>query len=324
MVMELPVRLRAAAIVNPTKVGDVEALRNTLTTTMDDTGWDAPLWLETTAEDSGHSMAAQALAEGVDLVLACGGDGTVNAVLNVLSGSGTPLGLIPTGTGNLLARSLGLPLNDPVAALQVALTGDNRVLDLGLIQPANQKTRPQRFVVMAGVGFDAAMVRDAPESLKAWMGWMAYLTSAVKHLRGQSMHVRVSIDDGPEIRARARTVMIGNFGTLPGGLDLLLDARPDDGKLDVGIIACHSLLDWLRVGSRVITRRADVDDRYLTYQGKRIRIRLNVSQPRQIDGDVIGAGRRLDVEVEPAALLVRVPIDPTSPPPKGTVMRESS
>jgi diacylglycerol kinase family enzyme len=193
-----------------------------------------------------------------------------------------------------------------------------------LIQPVSRSARPQRFVVMAGVGFDAAMVRDAPESLKAWMGWMAYLTSAAKHLRGHSMHVRVSIDDGPEIHARARTVMIGNFGTLPGGLDLLLDARPDDGKLDVGIIACHSLLDWLRVGSRVITRRADVDNRYLTYQGKRIQVRLNASQPRQIDGDLIGAARRLDVEVEPAALLVRVPVDPTSPPPKGIVMRESS
>lgn len=91
-------------------------------------------------------------------MLACGGDGTARAVLTVLAGSGTPLGVIPLGTGNLLARNLELPLSDPLAALLVALTGADRLLDVGCVDPGTPKGRHERFAIMAGVGFDAAMM----------------------------------------------------------------------------------------------------------------------------------------------------------------------
>ncbi len=297
---------RAAAVVNPTKVDDLAMLRGSLTTAMTDAGWDSPLWLETTAEDPGYGMTEQALREGVTLVLACGGDGTVRAVLTVLAGSGTPLGVLPAGTGNVLARNLGLPLDDLGAALEIALTGTDRPIDVGRIEPTSQDGRQERFAIMAGIGFDAAMMRDAPEKLKARVGWPAYLLSAAKHMRGSSMRVQVRIDGGEPIRARARTVVIGNVGKLQGGLELLPDARPDDGLLDVAVIVSHSLMDWLRVLSRVIIRRAHVDDRYTTYQGKKIRVTLRSAQPREIDGDVIDDSSLLVVQIEPAALRVRV------------------
>jgi diacylglycerol kinase (ATP) len=297
---------RAAVVVNPTKVDDLEVLRRWLTTTMTDAGWGCPLWRETTVEDPGYGMTEQALSEGVTLVLACGGDGTVRAVLTVLAGSGTPLGVLPVGTGNLLARNLGLPVNDPEAALEIALTGSERPIDVGRIEPTIPNGRHERFAIMAGVGFDAAMMRDAPEKLKERVGWAAYLVSAVKHLRGSSMRVQVCIDGGEPIHARARSVVIGNVGKLQGGLELLPDAHPDDGVLDVAVIVSHSLMDWLRVASRVLIRRAHVDQRYTTYQGKQIRVTLRSAQPRQIDGDLIEESKLLAVQIEAAALLVRV------------------
>jgi diacylglycerol kinase (ATP) len=305
-------RPRAAVVVNPTKVADLAALRGSMTTTMTDAGWDTPLWLETTAQDPGYALTEQALREGVTLVVACGGDGTMRAVLTVLAGSDTPLAVVATGTGNLLARNLGLPLNDPDAALEVALTGTDRRLDVGRVEPTKHNGRAECFAVMAGIGVDAAVMRDAPEKLKATVGWPAYLVSAARHLRGASMRVHIRIDDREPIQARAQTVVIGNVGTLQGGLELLPDAHPDDGVLDVAVIVSHNLRDWLRVASRIVTRRTHVDHRYETYQGKQIRVSLSSAQPRQLDGDLIDNSRLLSVQVEAAALIVRSPTDETT------------
>jgi diacylglycerol kinase (ATP) len=297
----------AAIIVNPTKVTDVEVLRGCLTAGMREAGWGPPLWLETSADDPGYGMTQRALRDNVTLVLACGGDGTARAVLTELAGSGTPLAVIPLGTGNLLARNLGLPLGDVDAALRIALTGIDRSIDVGRVEPATPGSRDERFAVMAGVGFDAAMMRDAPEKLKARLGWPAYVVSAVRHLRGSSMRVQLRIDGGEPVQARARTVVVGNVPKLQGGLELLPDAEPDDGVLDVAVIISHSLMDWARVASRIFTRHGYVDNRYTTYQGKRIQITTSTAQPRQIDGDLITDSRHLTVQIEDAALLMRVP-----------------
>jgi Sphingosine kinase and enzymes related to eukaryotic diacylglycerol kinase len=298
---------RAAIIVNPTKVADLEVLRTGLTAGMNQAGWAAPLWLETSVDDPGYGMTQHALRDNVDLVLACGGDGTVRAILTELAGSGTPLGVIPLGTGNLLARNLGLPLGDVDAALRIALTGVDRPIDVGRVEPVTPGGRHERFAVMAGVGFDAAMMRDAPKKLKARLGWPAYVVSGVQHLRGSSMRVQLRIDGGEPVHARVRTVVVGNVPKLLAGLELLPDAEPDDGVLDVAVIVSHSVMDWARVASRIITRHGYVDHRYTTYHGKKIQITAGSPQPRQIDGDLIADSRQLTVQIEDAALVVRVP-----------------
>ena len=154
--------LRVAVVVHPLTVPDPSALRAALADRFVGRGWAAPLWLETTREDSGTRMTARAVAQGVDLVVCCGGDGSVRAVAAALAGTGVPLGVLPTGTGNLLARNLGIP-RDLEAAVDVALGGRERTLDLGAVGD-------RRFVVMAGVGFDAAMIADAPAALKDRLG----------------------------------------------------------------------------------------------------------------------------------------------------------
>ena len=216
--------MRAAIIVNPAK-SDVADLREQVDKTLAAAGWSTSLWLETTPEDPGRGMAHAAVEAGVQLVVICGGDGTVMACLHTLVGSDVPVALLPLGTGNLLARNLGVPtqLED---ALAVAVDGVDRRIDCG-------RVGEQPFAVMAGIGFDAAMMADATEGMKRFAGWPAYVAGGLRHLRDPMMRVRVRIDDGPPMRRLARTVLIGNVGRVQGGLELLLDAEADDGLLDV-------------------------------------------------------------------------------------------
>ncbi|HEY4315416.1 MAG TPA: diacylglycerol kinase family protein [Actinomycetes bacterium] len=290
---------RAAVVHNPTKVTDLPALKRRVEPVMARAGWEPPLWLETTVEDPGAGMARQAVADGCDVVFVAGGDGTVMAAATALAGTEVPLAILPTGTGNLLARNLDLPFTDEAACLRIGLAGRTRAIDVGAVED-------RKFVVMAGLGFDAAMMRDAPEGLKKKVGWPAYVVSATKHLRGRGIRVTLTLDDGEPLNRRVRTVVVGNVGRLQGNFPLLPDAVPDDGVLDVVVIATRNILDWARVGTRVL-RRADVPDRRMErFTAKHVLIEASHSQPRQLDGDVIEDGRLLDIQVEAGALLVKV------------------
>jgi YegS/Rv2252/BmrU family lipid kinase len=288
--------MRAAIIINPAKseVGAREQIDGALTAA----GWSPSLWLETTPEDPGRGMAEAAVAATVQLIVICGGDGTVMACLSGLADSGVPVAIIPVGSGNLLARNLGIPLGLD-ESLVTAVDGMDRRIDLG-------RLGDQPFAVMAGMGFDAAMMADTTEGMKRFAGWPAYVVSGLRHLRDPVMRVRICIDDGPMLRRSARTVLVGNVGQLEGGRELLPDAAADDGLLDVAVVAPRTLRDWLRVAYRIARHRRH--DRHLErFTGQTISIEADRVVPRQIDGEVIDEGRRIDVHVEPGALVVRVP-----------------
>lgn len=296
--------MKAFVIVNPTKCDDIDALRTKIAKQCADAGWDQPVVLETTKDDPGAGMARDAVAQGADLVLSAGGDGTVMAIAGALSGSGVPLGILPLGTGNLLARNLDLPLDvDP--AIDVALTGRNRTIDLGA-STLNDDRDSTVFAVMAGVGFDAAMMADAPEKVKDKVGWPAYIISGVKHLRDRSFSVGIHIDDQPPVSRRVSSVIVGNVGTLQGGLALLPDANPSDGLLDVVVLQPSRPIDWLRVIGRLVTRGKKQDKELERFRGRRIELRLRHPQPSQLDGDTQGDVTRMVLEALPAALVVRV------------------
>ncbi|MFE5941913.1 phosphatase PAP2 family protein [Streptomyces sp. NPDC056480] len=269
----------------------------------------------------------------VDLVVACGGDGTVRACADVVAGTGIALAVVPCGTGNLLARNLGLPL-DPATALEEALGGDCFGIDLGRVR--GDRLRPTRFTVMAGAGFDAAMVRDASPRLKARLGWAAYLLAAARHLRDPRTRVTIRVDGGRRRRHRARMVVVGNVGTLQGGVELLPGARADSGQLDVVLFDPEGAAGWLAATGHLMSRavrprsteprqkprtvaataeagRRSVARGALTYyRGRRVDIRFAGALPREIDGDALTDGRRLTVETEPGALRVRLPRAPGS------------
>lgn len=296
-----PVR-RAAVVINPIRVADTEAYRARITAAMRAAGWADPLWLPTRAEDTGLGMAHEAVEAGVEVVFVCGGDGTTRACVAGLMHTGVPMALLPAGTGNLLARNLRLPM-DPDQALLVGLHGVNAAIDVGMAEDLP-------FTVMAGIGFDAAIMADAPERLKQRVGWPAYIVSGLRHLRDRRMHVTLRMDGGPPLRRRARTVVVGNVGALQAGVHLLPEARPDDGILDVVVLAPKGLLDWVRVAGRVLRRRTGVDQRLEHFRVHRIEVEADRPEPRELDGDLIADGTTLSIRVEPRSLLVRLPAAP--------------
>jgi diacylglycerol kinase (ATP) len=289
---------RAAVVVNPTKLDDGESFRKATLLFMREHGWQEPLWLETTAQDPGRGQARAGVAAGVDVVLACGGDGTVTACAEAVADSGIPLAIVPIGTGNLLARNVGLPV-DLEDALTVALAGKDQQLDAGM---ANGTL----FVVMAGLGLDAKMLRDTSEPLKRRLGWAAYAVSVMRHLRDRPMRVTLAADGAQPIRLRASAVIAGNVGWLRGGLPLLPDARPDDGMLDAVALNARGWAAWAALAARIVLRRGPTD-RVTRVQFRKLDIALEQDQPWELDGEVMGLTRRLVVEAQPGGLLLRLP-----------------
>lgn len=310
-----------AVVANPTKL-DVDELRGQVAEAVRARGWPDALWLETTAQDPGHGQAREALSAGAGLVLAAGGDGTVRAVAEGLTHSGVPMGLLPAGTGNLLARNLDLPLGDAEAALEIAFDGRDRTIDVARltverwaeVEPPPGARDEHVFLVIGGLGMDAAMVADADETLKARVGWIAYFVAAVRHLHGHRLRVQAKVDDRDWIEVRGRSLLVGNVGRLPGGITLLPDARMDDGWLDLAAIDTRGgVAGWAQLLGEVLLQgvgvRTDMPakmGRIDHVRARTVRIQVMGAEQVQVDGESVGRVRQLRVRVDPAALVVRV------------------
>ncbi len=292
-------------VINPSNIADLAKLQSQITAVCAELGWAPPLWLHTTVEDPGCGQARKALDAGADVVLACGGDGTVRHVAQALAGSGTAMGLLPTGTANLLARNLAIVLNNPARAARIALSGTNRAIDVGRVLVDNG-AEEQVFLVMAGMGFDAAIMAGAPADLKARLGPLAYFVSGFRALTDPRAPITVAVDGKLESPRQVRTVVVGNCGKLLGGLVLMPRAKPDDGLLDVVTIGPRTIMGWLAVTERVLTRRRHGHRIVQHWQGRTIILNAEAPQQAQFDGDTIGEVQALRMRVDPGALLVRV------------------
>jgi YegS/Rv2252/BmrU family lipid kinase len=290
--------MRAAVVVNPTKHPDGARFRAGVFEAMAAHGWSEPLWLETTPDETGRGLAEAAVAEQVDVVIASGGDGTVTACAGGVAGSGVPLAVLPAGTGNLLARNLGLPLALD-EALAVAMSGRDRPLDVGVVNG-------HPFVAMAGVGFDAMLLDSTGEPLKKRLGWVAYVLSALHHLRDRPVRATLRADGGRVLRRRASGIIVGNVGALQGGLALLPGAEPDDGLLDLTVLTARGWSGWLALTVDLLLRR-NRTGRVARTAFRELRVQLDRPQLWELDGEVMGVTRQLVVVVQPGRLLVRVP-----------------
>lgn len=294
---------RAAVIYNPTKVTDVPTFMRHVEYELERRGWRRAIWLETTAEDPGYEMAAIAKRKQVDLVIGAGGDGTVRVIAAGLAGTGIPFGLVAAGTGNLLARNMGIPL-DEVRALEVAFDGADRPIDLIRVQVDGQEQ--EYACAFAGIGIDAEIV-TADEGLKKAIGSSAYVVTAAQHTDHVPINARISVDDGPRVQTRAHMVLVGNVGVLQGGLQLIPEASPDDGVLDLLVASPRTISDWITVIARLVLRR-DREDRSLARgTGRKVDVTLDRPERFELDGDPQGTCTRLTAEVDPGALLLRVP-----------------
>jgi YegS/Rv2252/BmrU family lipid kinase len=301
----VPTSRQLAVVLNPIKVEDAVAFRALVEQSAAVAGWGLPAWYATTIEDPGRSMAESAAISGAEMVIVCGGDGTVRTVCAELAGTGISVGIIPAGTGNLLARNLGIPLYFQ-AAIDVALQGQDRAIDIVKVT-GDGIPDDQHFMVMAGMGFDAAIMEGANEQIKAKVGWLAYVVSGVRNIMFPAVRVEISVDDGDWTRHRARTIVIGNVGHLQGGMPLLPDAAIDDGVLDVVLLHPSRFLSWIPLAVRVLSRGRRTDDLVNRMTGQTVSVRCHSDTPRQLDGDPIGAGRELRAECVHGRLLVRVP-----------------
>jgi diacylglycerol kinase family enzyme len=263
-------------------------------------GWRAE-FLVTDKAEAGVAAARSAALDGVDLVVAVGGDGTVRGCAEGLARTGVPLGVVPHGTANLLARTLRIP-GHPRAALGLALALDadcvDRVIDLAVADEGP-------FTAMAGMGLDAAVV--AGTRLKHQFGWLAYAMSGAVHLSLPPTRFSIRLDDGAPVEREARSVVVGNSGLLPGGFSLLPAARIDDGVLDVGVLAPRGPLGWPRLATRVLTRSHHQDRMLERFRARKVEITADAPLPREVDGELVAAGRSLTVTVDPGALTVRMP-----------------
>jgi YegS/Rv2252/BmrU family lipid kinase len=299
-------------VFNPARVEDMPQRRELIESILSDAGWPSPIWLETTEQDPGAGQARHAVEDGAQLVFVCGGDGTVRSCIEGLAETGIPLAILPAGTGNLLATNLAIP-KDPAAAVHLATIGGRRRIDIGDVEG-------HAFAVMAGIGFDAALLKDASSTLKARIGAPAYLLSALRHLRDRRMSIEIRIDDEPPLTRQARTAVIGNVGRLQGGVELLPNAAPGSGQFDVAILTPRNLGQWATLAWGVVRRNRKVNHREVL-RGSRITVTSDRDEPRQLDGDIIDPGRTLAVAVRPGAIEICVPPPGGGPAPSGREIR---
>lgn len=283
-------------------------------------------WHETGEDDPGLGAARGAVEAGADVVLAAGGDGTVRAVAEHLAESGAraELGIIPLGTGNLLARNLGVPLKDLTAAFERALTGEAIPLDIGWARLAvDGETDGKRyaFAVMAGFGIDAHMITETDDDLKDRAGWLAYVESLGRALSASEViDIRLSGQNLEPSDEQAHTLLIGNCGSLQGGMTLLPDADPSDGELDLLVLSADSIPGWADTMRNLVwdngLRRllspssSDEDQAKSSDSATHRRITeltVELEEPRvfEVDGDALGETNRVEISVQPGAVRVR-------------------
>jgi diacylglycerol kinase family enzyme len=278
------------------------------------------LWFETSVDDAGQGAASRAIEAGAGVLVVAGGDGTVRAVAERLAeASGeVELGIVPLGTGNLLARNLKVPLNSVPAAFKRALTGEAREIDLGWLEiDLDGGTERYAFAVMAGFGLDAHMITETDDDLKDRVGWLAYVESLGRALSASdTLEVRITADESPQTRESVHTLLVGNCGTLQGGINLLPDADPGDGELDLLVLSAVDAAGWVDTlrnmvwdnGIKRLATGGSVAESSESATHLRLRtLQIELTEPRvfEIDGEDLGEATRASITVQAGAVRVR-------------------
>jgi len=263
-------------------------------------GIDEVLWSEVPKSRKAPAQVQRALDKGAELVIAWGGDGMVQRCVDVLAGSTASLAIIPAGTANLFATSLGIP-RDIKEAVAVGLRGERRSLDVG-------RFNGEHFAVMAGAGFDAAMMRDAGSGgLKERFGRIAYVWTGSENLRLKPFRAKIDVDGVDWYRGKASCILVGNIGELFGGIEVFEDARPDDGKLELGVVTAAGLLQWGRTIARTALGSAAKSPFVQTTKAHSVKVKLSRKVRYELDGGDRKKVKAFKVKVETGAITVCLP-----------------
>lgn len=292
---------RAFVVMNPMAGHSTSAvMHQTLEATFGSSDWQYHVY-ETTGNDDIEAEVRAALADGCDLVVAAGGDGTVSEVAHALVGSDVPLGILPVGTANVLSLELGLP-QDVVQAAAL-FTGDHTLRALDAMQ-----VNGHSYVLQIGVGLDALMIKDTARGAKRVFGRLAYMTTLAMRMVGYQSRRCTLLIDGQRMRPRAWQLLVANAGTL--GFPPFRwgpDIDPSDGELDLCIFNVRLPLDRLRIAWQLLTGRHQTSHSisYVRVR-KRVIITTDDPMPVQADGEIIG-NTPIQIDIVPQAIKVIVP-----------------
>lgn len=310
---------RIAVVWNPSKT-DKETLQAGLESAVGAEAASAVQWWETTPEDPGQGPAADAIAAGAELLIVAGGDGTVRAVAEHLADTSAEveMGIVPLGTGNLFARNLDIPIDDVGGAFAAAVEGPARTIDVGWVEVGLEGGLERHgFVVMVGFGLDAHMIAETDDDLKDKAGWLAYVESLGRALSASAVvPFAITADDEPERTEEGHTFLVGNCGSLQGGVALLPEADPSDGELDYLVLSAEGVAQWLGTMKtmvwdngimRLVGKSEETTETESVRAGRATSLSVTLPEPRlfEIDGEEIGETRGFTVTIQPGAIRVR-------------------
>ncbi len=265
-------------------------------------GVEDPLWREVPKSKAAPAEVRNAIDSGAELVFVWGGDGMVQRCIDVIAGTDTALAILPAGTANLLATNLDIP-QDIEQAVAIGLRGDRRKLDVG-------RFNGERFGVMAGAGFDASMIQQADRGLKDRFGRVAYVWAGSKSLRAKPFKAKIAIDGTSWYSGNASCILVGNVGRLFGGIEVFENARPDDGRLEIGVVNADGITDWVRTLARTALGHADRSPLVRATSAKKIEVKLDRKVLYEVDGGDRVKVKSFKIKVEPTAVIVCVPRHP--------------
>jgi YegS/Rv2252/BmrU family lipid kinase len=255
-----------------------------------------PQWLEVEKSREAPEQVKLALKNGADLIFAWGGDGMVQRCVDALAKSKASLAIVPAGTANLLAKNLGIP-HHIQAAVDVGLNGEHRKFDVGHMNG-------ERWAVMAGLGFDANVIRAADKHMKHVLGRAAYVWAAAKNLRMDPFEARVEVDGKKFYKGPATLILFGNVGRAFAGLEIFEDAKADDGLLEVGVADAEGIMQW----GKTIARKHVANSPFVHMtKARSVEVKLQRKIRYEVDGSERTKEKEFAVEVEPAGISIRVP-----------------
>jgi diacylglycerol kinase family enzyme len=273
----------------------------------------------------GFKATKKAIEAGATHIIVAGGDGTVRACVQAVFEEEAPvsLGLVPIGTGNILARNLKLPITNLDKCIRRAVIGDVYEIDLGVAKAINKDGELTKFYFtgIAGIGMDARIMQRTQTELKRRVGWIAYIEGGFRSLPLKFEKFEVLVDDLEPKSLKSYSILIGNAGWLPGQISMMPDARLDDGKLDVAAIGPRKIWDWVDFIARVtwqnkVVRPLALGRKWMDQTanlktienlgGSRIRVKPHHLSPLQLDGDVIGEVLEVDFSLKHRVLKIRL------------------
>lgn len=289
----------ALFIINPVSgFGNHKKRKAEITKIAKDLGWKGKI-LETTKTRNAGMIATEEINAGIKHIVICGGDGTIMETLQVIINTDIVLGIVPLGTGNLFAQNLAIG-GTRKEAIQRALFGEVQKIDVG-------KANDTIFAIIAGMGFDAQIMRQTKRRLKRKFGFIAYLISGFKNLNKRPGLYRITIDNKRPKVYRAKTIMVANMGKLQGGVELVPNAHWQNGTLRIGIVQASGFPTWMSLLGNTLIGNINKSPHYTLLEGRKIIIEsLRGLQPYQCDGDHFPPTKKLAVEIFPSAVCILV------------------